>query len=251
MSRIITVVVAVASLLLIWKSGVLSSVLPQSQTSAPPIDPGPAISQSGDAMQKLKSVHLSLNGNLVLNGIAGVKVTGSGDLIYPHKENLSLQLQVPTANGGTAIAVINERIENGHEYVQVPAQGPAWKDVTGDSKGQVAPGMDPIANLEFVHAFRASDDLGDINMDNIDVHHFSLSVDPGKYVDQLKSDPSSGITGADEALLNNAGIQVEVWIAASDHLVHQMKIDMTTTQFTWDVTYHFSKFEAGGGSTSA
>jgi hypothetical protein len=43
---------------------------------------------------------------------------------------------------------------------------------------------------------------------------------------------------------------VEVWIAASDHLVHQMKIDMTTTQFTWDVTYHFSKFETGGGSTS-
>ena len=249
MSRIITVVVAVASCLLIWKSGVINSVLP-SQTSAPPLDPGPIISQSGDAMQKLKSVHLSLQGNLLLNGIAGVKVTGSGDLIYPHKENLSLQLQVPTANGETAIAVINERIENGHEYVQIPAQGPAWKDVTGDNKSQVAPGMDPIANLEFVHAFRASDDLGDMTMDNINVHHFSLTVDPGKYVDQLKSDPSSGITPVDEAVLSGAGIQVEVWISSSDKLVHQMKIDMTTTQFTWDVTYHFSKFETGGGSTT-
>ena len=250
MSRIITVVVAIASCLLIWKSGALSSILPQQQADAPRIDPGPVIAQSGDAMQKLKSVHLSLSGNLVLNGMAGVKVTGSGDLIYPHKENLSLQLEVPTADGQSAIAVINERIENGHEYVQIPAQGPAWKDVTGDTKGQVAPGMDPIANLEFVHAFRASDDLGDITMDNIAVHHFSLTVDPGKYVDQLKADKSSGITPVDEALLTNAGIEVEVWISASDHLVHQMKIDMTTTQFTWAVTYHFSKFELGGGSSS-
>ncbi len=249
MGRLITIGVAIVSCLLIWKGGVLNSVLPQ--PAPPPLDPGPVISKSGDAMQTLKSVHLSLTGTLVLNGIAGVKVTGSGDLLYPHKENLSLQLEVPAANGQTAIVAINERIENGHEYVQVPAQGPAWKDVTGNSKGQIAPGMDPIANLEFAHAFRASDDLGDITMDNIDMHHFSLTVDPGKYVDQLKSDPQSGITSADEAVLTNAGIQVEVWISASDLYMHQMKIEMTTSQFTWDVTYHFSNFVPGGGVTSA
>jgi hypothetical protein len=33
--------------------------------------------------------------------------------------------------------------------------------------------------------------------------------------------------------------------------MHQMKIDMSTTQFTWSVTYHFSSFVAGGGTTSA
>ena len=202
-------------------------------------------------MQSLKSVHLSLNGTLVLNGVAGVKVTGSGDLVYPHKENLSLQLQVPAPNGQIAVVAINERIEDGREYVQIPAQGQAWKDVTGNSKGQIAPGMDPIANLEFAHAFRASDDLGDITMDNIAMHHFSLTVDPGKYVDQLKADPQSGITPAEEAVLTNAGIQVEVWISARDRYMHQMKIEMTTTQFTWNVTYHFSNFVAGGGSTSA
>jgi hypothetical protein len=123
--------------------------------------------------------------------------------------------------------------------------------VTGNSKGQIAPGMDPIANLEFAHAFRASDDLGDITMDNIAVHHFSLTVDPGKYVEQLKADPASGLTPADEAALTNAGIQVEVWISGSDRYMHQMKIDMSTTQFTWSVTYHFSSFVAGGGATSA
>jgi len=192
-----------------------------------------------------------LNGTLVLNGVAGVKVTGSGDLIYPHKENLSLQLQIPSPYGQTAMVAINERIENGHEYLQIPAQGSAWKDVTGNSSGQIAPGMDPIANLEFAHSFRASDDLGDITMDNIDVHHFSLTVDPGKYVEELKQDPSSGITASDEAALTNAGIEVEVWISASDRYIHQMKIDMTTSQFTWDVTYHFSTFVTGGGSTSA
>ena len=249
MGRLIAIGVAVVSLLLILKGGVLNSVLPQ--PAPPPLDPGPIISKSGDAMQNLKSVHLSLNGTLVLNGIAGVQVTGSGDLIYPHKENLSLQLQVPGPNGQTALVAINERIENGHEYLQIPAQGQAWKDVTGNSSGQIAPGMDPIANLEFAHAFRASDDLGDITMDNIDVHHFSLTVDPGKYVDQLKSDPSSGITPSDEAVLTNAGIEVEVWISASDRYMHQMKIDMTTSQFTWNVTYHFSNYVAGGGTTSA
>jgi hypothetical protein len=248
MGRLITIGVAIASLLLIWKGGVLNSVLPQPAPA--PLDPGPVISKSGDAMQSLKSVHLSLNGTLVLNGVAGVKVTGSGDLIYPHKENLSLQLQVPAPNGQLAMVAVNERIENGHEYIQIPAQGPAWKDVTGNSSGQIAPGMDPIANLEFAHAFRASDDLGDITMDQIDVHHFSLTVDPGKYVGQLKADPSSGITAGDEAVLTNAGIEVEVWISASDQYMHQMKIDMTTSQFTWNVTYHFSNYVAGGASTS-
>ena len=248
MGRLITLGVTVASILLIWKGGVLNGVLPQQ--GPPPLDPGPVISKSGDAMQGLKSVHLSLNGILVVNGIAGVKVTGSGDLIYPHKENLSLQLEIPAANGQTAIVAMNERIEGGHEFIQYPSQGPAWKDVTGNSKGQVAPGMDPIANLEFAHAFRASDDLGDITMDQIAMHHFSLTVDPGKYVGQLKADPQSGLTPQDEAALTNAGIQVEVWIAASDSLMHQMKIDMTTTQFTWTLTYHFSSFVAGGGSSS-
>jgi len=249
MGRLITIGVVVASLFLILKGGVLNSMLPQ--PAPPPLDPGPIISKSGDAMQNLKSVHLSLNGTLVLNGIAGVKVTGSGDLIYPHKENLSLQLQIPSPDGQTAMVAINERIENGHEYLQIPAQGSAWKDVTGNSSGQIAPGMDPIANLEFAHSFRASDDLGDITMDNIDVHHFSLTVDPGKYVEELKQDPSGGVTASDEAALTNAGIEVEVWISASDRYIHQMKIDMTTSQFTWDVTYHFSTFVTGGGSTSA
>jgi hypothetical protein len=192
-----------------------------------------------------------LNGTLVLNGVSGVKVTGSGDLIYPHKENLSLQLEVPSAQGQTSIVAINERIENGHEYLQVPAQGTAWKDVSGNSKGQIAPGMDPIANLEFAHAFRASDDLGDITMDQIAMHHFSLTVDPGKYLAQLKADPQSGVTPQDEAVLNNAGIQVEVWISASDRYMHQMKIDMSTSQFTWTVTYHFSGFVPGGGGSTS
>ncbi len=195
MGRLITLAVAVASILLIWKGGVLNSVLPQQ--AAPPLDPGPVISKSGDAMQSLKSVHLTLNGTLVLSGVAGVKITGSGDLIYPHKENLSLQLEIPAANGQTAILAMNERIEGGHEYVQYPSQG-----------------------------------------------------DPGKYVSQLKADPNSGLTPQDEAALTNAGIQTEVWISASDSLMHQMKIDMTTTQFTWTLTYHFSNFVTGGGSTS-
>src|SRR5256712_8888994 len=173
MGRLISLGVGVASILLIGRGGVLRGFLPK--RAPPPLDPGPVISKSGDAMQALKSVHLSLNGILVLNGVAGVKVTGSGDLIYPHKENLSLQLEIPAANGQTAILAMNERIEGGHEYVQYPAHGPAWKLVTGNSKGQVAPGMEPIANLEFAHAFCASVVLCVITMDLIAMPHFSLS----------------------------------------------------------------------------
>jgi hypothetical protein len=252
MGRWISIGVAIASCLLIWKSGAINSVVPGSfgGTPTPTVDPAANIALSADAMQKLKSLHLTITGNLVLDGMAGVIVTGTGDLTYPHKENLSLQLKVPTSAGDDILA-INERIESGHEYLQYPAQGPTWKDVTGNSKSQIAPGMDPIANLEFVNAFRASDDLGDITMDNIDVHHFSLSVDPAKYVSQLKADPSSGITPADEAELTNAGIQVEVWISASDHYVHQMRIQMNTTAYTWDLTYHFSDFETGSTTSSA
>lgn len=252
MGRWISIGVAIVSCLLIWKSGAINSVVPGSLggTPAPTVDPAANIALSGDAMQKLTSVHLTITGNLVLNGMAGVIVTGTGDLIYPHKENLSLQLKVPTSAGDEILA-INERIENGHEYIQTPSKSQTWQDVTGNSKNQIAPGMDPISNLEFVHAFRASDDLGDITMDNIDVHHFSLSVDPAKYVSQLKADPASGLSTADEAELTNAGIQVEVWISASDHYVHQMRIQMDTTAYTWDLTYHFSGFQTGSTTSSA
>jgi hypothetical protein len=247
--RLLTVGVAIASCLLIWKSGALDAVT--GQQASTPLDPAPVISQSGDAMRSLKSVHLSLQGTLVLNGIAGVKVSGSGDLTYPHNEKLSLQLTIPAAPGQPeSVVAINERIENGRTYLQIPAQGPAWKDVTNDQKGQVAPGMDPIANLEFAHAFRASDDQGDITMDNISVHHFSLEVDPGRYVEQLKSDPQSGIPPQDEAVLSNAGIHVDVWLSASDLYIHQMRVEMTTSQFSWDLIYHFSNFVPGGSPAS-
>src|SRR2546430_15561211 len=99
MGRLISLGVAVASILLIWKGGVLNGVLPQQ--GPPPLDPGPVISKSGDAMQALKSVHLSLNGILVLNGVAGVKVTGSGDLLYPPKKNLSSTLENPAPHRQT------------------------------------------------------------------------------------------------------------------------------------------------------
>jgi hypothetical protein len=250
MARPIVVAVAIASCLFIWKTGALDSVLTQ-QRGAAPIDPGPVISRSGDAMRNLKSLHMTLSGTLLLNGVAGVQLTGSGDLSYPHQETLSLQLVIPSQHAGQpdAVAAVNERIENGREYIQIPAQGPAWRDVTNDQKSQLTPGLDPINNLEFTHAFGSSDDLGDITMDNITVHHFSVKVDPGKYVDDLRSDPQSGLTAEEDALLTTAGIQVAVWISKSDTYIHQMTIHMTTSQFSWDLTYQFSRFVAGGGLT--
>jgi hypothetical protein len=250
MGRIITVVVAIASCLLVWQSGALSSLLPP-QSPVAPIDPGPVISRSGDAMRTLKSLHVTIRGTLLLNGIAGIQLTGSGDFSYPHNEMLSLQLSVPSPQAGQpdAIVAVNERIENGREYVQLPAQGAVWKDVTNDVKGQMLPGMDPISNLDFAHAFRASDDLGDITMDNITVHHFSLNVDPGKYVEDLKSDPQGGLTPEAEAMLTTAGIQVELWISPTDAYIHQMKVNMTTAQFSWNLTYQYSRFVSGGGAT--
>jgi hypothetical protein len=250
MGRALVVVVAIASSLFIWKTGALDSVLPQ-QSAAAPIDPGSVISRSADAMRNLKSLHVTLSGTLLLNGIAGVQVTGSGDLNYPHKETLSLQIVIPSQRAGQpdAVAAVNERFENGREYIQIPAQGPSWKDVTNDQKSQLTPGMDPINNLDFAHAFSASDDLGVITMDTMTVHHFSLNVDPGKYVDDLRSDPQSGVTTEGEALLTTAGIQAEVWISRSDAYIHQMTVHMATSQFSWDVTYQFSGFVAAGGTT--
>src|SRR3989442_2195971 len=101
MGRLITLGVAVASILLIWKGGVLNGVLPQQ--APPPLDPGPVISKSGDAMQGLKSVHLSLNGILVLNGVAGAKITRSGGLHHPPKEKPNLQLHRPAPHSHNAL----------------------------------------------------------------------------------------------------------------------------------------------------
>jgi len=249
MARLLLMAALIGACLLVWKTGAfdsaLQSLMPSTATSALP-DPSAEMSKSVDAMKTLKSVHITVTGTLEFSDMGGVDVTGTGDLISPHKENLSLQLQLPRAT-----YAVNVRIESGHEYIQIPSQSPTWKDVTGDLKSQVAPGMDPINNLEFLVSARASDSLGTIQMDHIDVRHVSVSVDPNKYVDQLKSDPSSGITPADEAGLANAGIQVEVWSAASDHFIHQMRIQMRAPKFTWDLTYHDSNFVTGGGTTSA
>jgi hypothetical protein len=249
--RIIAVVVVIMSSLLIWKGGVLNAVHPQRGSAT--ADPGPVIARSGDAMRGLKSVKLSLVGTFVIPDLGGAQLTGSGELTYPHEEKLSLQIRIPSKVPGESdqIVAMNERIEKGRTLVQIPAQGPAWKDVTGKQSQQFAPGLDPIANLSFVNAFRASDDLGTMSMDGIPVYHFSLNVDAGRYVQQLKADPNSGITPADEASLGSASIQVEVWISTSDLYLHQMKISMATRDYTWNVTYHYSDFVKGGGAASA
>jgi hypothetical protein len=249
--RIITVGVVLVSCLLIWKGGALNSVLPQK--AAPPADAGPVIAKSGDAMRSLKSVKLRLTGRFVIPQLGGADVTGTGELIYPHDEKLSLQFRVQARVPGDPdqVVAVNERIEKGRVLVQIPSQGAAWKDVTGQQSQQFAPGMDPISNLSFVNAFRASDDLGTMTMNGIAVYHFSLNVDSGRYVQQLKADPTLGLTPQDESALSTASIQVEVWISTSDLYLHQMKINMSTRDFTWNVTYHYSDFVKGGGPSSA
>lgn len=176
--------------------------------------------------------------------IPAAQITGTGKLTYPHDETLSLQLRIPARVAGDSdtIVAVNERITKGRVLVQIPSQGPAYKDVTNEQAGQLVPGMDPVANLDFSHAFRAADDQGDVLMDGVDVHHFSLEVSPTKYVQQLKADPENSLSPEAEAALSNAGIQVDVWIGANDTFVHQMKIAITTNDFRWDVTYSYSNF---------
>lgn len=216
-----------------------------------PIDSGPVISRSGDTMRQLQSMSVTLDGTLVA-GANSLQITGTGKLTYPHEENLSLQVRIPARVAGDpdTIVVINERIEKGRVLVQIPSQGAAYRDVTNDAKSQIVPGMDPVANLAFSHAFRTSDDQGDVLMDGADVHHFSLEVSPTKYLEQLKLDPENALAPATEANLINAGIQVDLWIGAQDNYVHQMKIAMTTNDFRWDVTYDYSNFvkRTGNGS---
>jgi hypothetical protein len=248
-NRLIVLVVIIGSGVLAWKAGVLDSAihaLTPSTTSSAAVDPAVEASKCVEAMGNLKSVHVTIRGTLEFSDMGEVKLTGTGDLTNPHKETLSLQLELPRATYS-----INERIEGGHEYIQIPSQSQAWKDVTGDIKSQVAPEMDPISNLNLLRAARGSDNLGTITMDSIDVHDISASVDPSKYSDLLKSDPMSGFGAADQTALADENIQVEAWIAASDHYLHQVRIQMNGSHFTWDLTYQYSNFVTGGGTTTA
>jgi len=216
-----------------------------------PIDPGPAISRSGDAMRQLQSMNVVINGSLGA-GDTSVQITGTGKLVYPHEETLSLQLRIPAKVAGDldTIVAVNERITKGRVLIQIPSQGPSYKDVTNEQSAQIVPGMDPVANLAFSHAFRAADDQGDVQLDGVDVHHFSLEVSPTKYVEQLKADPQSSLSPQAEAELINAAIQVDIWIGASDDYVHQMKIAVTTKDIRWDMAYTYSSFvrRSSGGS---
>lgn len=212
-------------------------------------DPTPIISQSGEAMRSLHSLKLSLGGTMVVGGDS-VQITGAGSLTNPNQETMSYQLRIPARVPGLddTVVGIDEKVEGGHRYTRY--QGQAWKDVTNGHTGQIAPGLDPMDNLEFSRAFRAADDLGDLVMDGVYVHHYSLNVDAAKYVALLQADSSTALSAADAAELSTAGIQVEVWIAAKDHYMHQLKIQMVTSSFTFDIIYRYSDFVAGGGTTS-
>jgi hypothetical protein len=232
----------------VLKGGLPSSGQPTPDTTLLS-DPTPVISQSGEAMRSLQSLKLSLAGTMVVGGDS-VQITGAGSLAYPNQETMSYQLRVPAKVPGLDDTVVGmeEKVEHGHRYVRY--QGQAWKDVTNGQTGQIAPGLDPMGNLEFARAFRAADDLGDLVMDGVYVHHYSLNVDPAKYVSQLQADSSTALSPPDAADMSTAGIQVEVWIGAKDHYMHQLKIQMVTRTFTFDITYRYSDFVAGGGPTS-
>lgn len=236
------------SALLIWKSGALDSLLgPGGSIAKTGQDPTASLTQAHAAMAKLRSVHVSLTGTTLFSDIGEVPVTGNGDLSSPHKESLSLQFQVP----GKGTLPLNERMDSGHLYIQNPTQGMVWKEVTGNPTSQLLPELDPRNNLEFLDSPHGSDDMGNMSMDNITVQHLSVNVDASSYVAKLKADPLSGIGAADATALANANIQVEVWIAPVDHYIHQMRIEMMASQFSWDVTYRFSNFTKGSESTSA
>jgi hypothetical protein len=212
-------------------------------------DPTPIISQSGDAMRSLRSLQLSLDGTMVVGGDS-VQITGSGSLTNPNQETMSYQLRIPAKVPGLDDTVIgiDEKVEGGHRYARY--QGQPWKEVGNGQTGQIAPGLDPMDNLAFSRAFRAADDLGDLVMDGVYVHHYSLNVDPARYVAQLQADPKTALSASDASQLTDAGIQVEVWIGAKDHYMHQLKIQMVTSAFTFDVVYRYSAFVAGGGPAS-
>lgn len=246
-------ILAILSLFGISVLGLKSGLLGSQPTPSTSLlsDPSPIIQQSGDAMRSLKSLKTTMSGTMVVGG-ASVQITGSGSLSYPHEENMSYQLRIPSQVAGLddTVTGLDVRVENGHVYIRYPDQSPEWKDVTSTDKGSVAPGLDPFDNLDFSRAFRAADDQGDLVMDGVYVHHFSFNVDPGKYVTLMKADPNSVLTTDEQAQLSNASIQVQVWIAAKDHYLHQMQISMITGDVRWDVTYRYSDFVPGGGPTS-
>lgn len=248
--RWVAVIAGVLGISLFVVKGPLASQ-PTAVTS-PPQNPTPIIAKSGDVMRSLKSFKVTLDGTMVGSDGSSVQVTGTGTISAPHEEELDLQVRIPSHIAGLddTIIPVYIRFSKGREYAASSANGP-WKDVTGNSNGTlVSPSLDPIANLGYAQSFRASDDLGDLLMDDVDVHHFSLNVDSAKYVQQLQADKENPLSPADLADLTNAGIQVEVWISASDYYMHEMKISMVTSSLRYDVTYRYSDWVPGGGPTS-
>ena len=249
MVRRIVIGIVAASTLLIWKSDFLHPTT--SNQTYVPIDAGPVLSQATQTMSQLKTMSIKFEGTAVGQSGASYTITGTGTLTYPHDEDLTMQFSFPppaATSDGPIIIPVNERIHAGHVFIQV--NNGKWQDVTSTSRGDIPAGMDPISNLGFASAFRSSDDLGDMAFAGTAVHHFTLTVDDGKYLELLKADKSSVLSAADEATLHTAGINCEVWIGISDHYVYQLTVHMTTSSVRWDVTYTYSNF-VKGGQTSA
>lgn len=249
MVRRIVIGLVAASALVIWKSDFLHSFTTGGQAPVP-LDAGPVLSDAAKAMAQLKTMNLKFEGTAVGQNGASYTITGTGTLTYPHDEDLQMQISFPppaATSDGPIIVPVNEKIKAGHVYIQV--NGGKWQDVTSSARGQIPAGMDPIDNLEFAAAIRSSDDLGDMVLGDVYVHHFTLRVDDGKYLDLLKA-ANAPLDPTDEALLHNADIQAEVWIGGSDHYIHQLGVHFTTSLYRWDVTYSYSNFVKGGTTTA-
>jgi len=219
MMRRVVIGVVAASMLLIWKSDFLHSFTTSNQPP-PPVDIGPTLADAAKTMAGLKTLTLKFNGTEVVKSGASYQLTGTGTLIYPHDEDLQMQLIFPptsASSDGPILIPINEKVKNGHVYIQV--NGGKWVDVTNSARGEIPAGMDPIDNLGFANAIRSADDLGDMVLGDVYVHHFTMRVDDSKYLDLLKA-ANAPIDPVDEALLHNADIQSEVWIGGSDHYIH-------------------------------
>ena len=248
MVRRVVIGIVAASTLLIWKSDFLHSLTNGTQ-APPPLDAGPVLNDATKAMSALKTMNLKFQGTAVDQSGASFGITGTGTLTYPHDEDLQMQFSFPTAanSDGPIVIPVNEKIKNGHVYIQV--NGGKWKDVTSTARGEIPAGMDPLDNLGFAAALRSSDDLGDMVLGDTYVHHFTLRVDDGKYLDLLKA-ANAPIDPADEALLHSADIQAQVWIGGSDHYIHQLAVQFTTSVYKWDMTYVYSNFVQGGQTTA-
>lgn len=151
-----------------------------------------------------------------------VDLKGTGEAVYPDQVHLSVQVST------SGLSILTEQVvAGGKVYTKNPLTG-QWAVGDPSQFGMQLNQIGPLSAKQILESAGSIKDLGDTTLNQVAVHHYSISPDSARLVASLEANPSFTDPKARQALeqaLSGGTLSFEVWISKNDHLLRAMRSD--------------------------